>query len=184
MPLRAKRAALFCVACAIECTVGTPEKHGVTPVICAPVTLIPSPLMFIRRHHHLNQIFSPIWLFFMVSTDTSMWWYEAENVRGCVFVPFATLVRTPWFPCFFFLNSNILGTVLHNSNPQIPLKEYICMRTLLLVQSNGSYLCCFHINRRQPTDVVGTGDITVIDTAMTWTWWRNYIIFFLLDHHL
>lgn len=49
-------------------------------------------------------------------------------------------------------------------------------------ESNLFFVCllllfCYKINRRRRKDVVKTGDITVTNTAMTWTWWHNYDLF-------
>lgn len=74
------------------------EKHAVTPVICAPVTLIPSPLMFIRRHHHLNQIFSPIWLFlygFHSYVNVMIWSRKCERMPFRAFCHFGSYTLAP-----------------------------------------------------------------------------------------
>lgn len=74
------------------------EKHPVTPVNCAPVTLIPSPLMFIRRHHHLNQIFSPIGFFlysFHSYVNVMIWSRKCERMRFRAFCHFGSYTLVP-----------------------------------------------------------------------------------------
>lgn len=79
------------------------EKHDYCNLRCS--NIIPSPLMFIRRHHHFNHPppsnFS-LWFPLMHQRDVMKlkMWEDAFSYL---------LVRTPWVTCSFLLDSNLLG---------------------------------------------------------------------------